>query len=459
MSVQAPPKRPAPDTARAPLPDGPRGGLRRLAEFRRDRLRFLERCAREWGDFVPIRSARRLWIVINHPSLIEELFVTQNRAMRKPKALGLAEMVLGEGVLLSEGELWHRQRRTMQPAFHQQHIEACVAEMAGATERMLRRWRDGQRLDIRAESGRLMLEIVAKALFGADVSADAEQLESEFAAIAAIFSERMNWPPMAFLSRLPTPKNRLVLRAVAHLDEVIDRIVRGRQDSGPEHRDLLSILLAAKAEQGSPITGKLLRDEIATMLVAGHESSADALGWTVYLLAQHPEAETRIKAEAKTVLGGRPATAADVPKLDYTNMVVKESLRLYPPGWAFGRTLVENSQLGGFAVPKGAFVFASPWVVHRDARWYADPLAFKPERWASDESARLPKFAFFPFGGGQRMCIGHAFAITELAVVLATIVPRFHLSLVPDHPVVPLPTNTLRPRYGIHVVAQSREAR
>jgi cytochrome P450 len=232
--------------------------------------------------------------------------------------------------------------------------------------------------------------------------------------------------------------------------------VSQRRAAGPGQSDLLSILLGAYEDGEYDMPYKLLRDEIATMLVAGHESSADALGWAFYLLSKNPDVETRLLSEIRTVLNGRLPDATDLTNLPYTNAVVKEALRLYPPGWAFGRLAVEDCRVGGYDVPKGAFLFASPWVVQRDPRWYEQPLAFKPERWASEEMARLPKFAFFPFGGGQRMCIGHAFATTELALVLATVLPRFRIACLPGHRVEPFPSNTLRPRYGIQAVLQRR---
>jgi cytochrome P450 len=298
---------------------------------------------------------------------------------------------------------------------------------------------------------RLTLEIAAKTLFDADVAGDARDVGEALTVAHASYERRIAgvypWPRW-----LPTPGNRRLLRAAACLDEIIYRFIAQGRQGGTDRHDLLSLLLHARDEEGGRMTDQQVRDEAMTLFLAGHETTALALTWTGYLLAQHPEAHDRLLDELRAVLGGRAPSAADLPRLAFTEQVVLESMRLYPPVYAFGREALADCEVMGYAVPAKTTVFMSQWAMHRDPRWFPDPEKFDPARWAGGLAARLPKFAYFPFGGGPRVCIGNTFAMVEAVLVLATLARRFRFELVPGQEVVPWPSMTLRPRHGVRVV-------
>jgi cytochrome P450 len=256
---------------------------------------------------------------------------------------------------------------------------------------------------------------------------------------------------------VPTPTNLRINREIAFIEGILYRIISERRASGRDAGDLLSMLLHARDEDGSRMTDQQLRDEAITLFLAGHETTASSLSWTWWLLAQNPAAEAKLHAELDEVLIGRPPSLEDLPHLPYTGNVITESLRLYPPAWGLARVAVENHELAGYPVKKGMGVAMAQWVVHRDTRWYDAPEEFRPERWEGDFIRRIPRFAYFPFGGGPRQCIGNSFALMEAALILATVAQKYRLRLVPDHPVVPLASITLRPRYGVRVRLESRQ--
>jgi cytochrome P450 len=441
----------------APLPPGPRGHwlLGNLLEFRRDLLGFYERCAREFGDCSAFRLGHRRIYLLNHPDLIEYLLTTGARNFAKRTyVLNLLVPVLGNGLLTSDGDFWLRQRRLMQPAFGRQRIAAYGPIMVELTLRMLQRWRDGETHDLHAEMMRLTLEIVGRTLFGADVGGDADEVGEVLEVVMHNFLSR--WERLIPVPAwLPTPSNIRFWRALSRLNRIVYRLIRQRRTGGGEGDDLLSLLLRA-TDEGGGMTDLQLRDEVTTLFLAGHETTANALSWTWYLLGQHPEVEAKLLIELQTVLGGRPPEVADLPRLPYCEHVVQEALRLYPPAYGFGRVAVRECAIGGFHVPRGTTVIVSQWVTQRDGRFFEDPLAFRPERWAGDLLKRLPHYAYFPFGGGPRICIGGGFALQEAALVVATVIPRYHFTLVPDHLVVPLPVVTLRPRNGIRATLKQR---
>jgi cytochrome P450 len=427
-----------------------------LRDFARDRLGFFTRCVRDHGDVVSMRLATYRAYYFNHPDAIEQVLVTQNHNFIKHRALRMNRLLLGNGLLTSEGTFWLRQRRLSQPAFNRQRIAAYVPAMVGCTERMLAGWHDGDTRDVHADMMHLALAITSETLFGAEVGSEAGEVTAALAQAMASFERRLN--SVIMIPRwVPTPMNLRVKRVVRRLDSIIYRFIVERRKSGVERGDLLSLLLHARdAEDGGGMTDKQLRDEAMTLFLAGHETTALSLSWTWYLLARNPETEAKLHAELAAVLGGRAPTAADLPRLPYTERVVQESLRLYPPAYAMGREAIRDCEVGGYRVPKGMTIFLSQWVVHRDPRWYDQPEKFDPDRWANGLQERLPKFAYFPFGGGPRLCIGNSFALMETALVLATVAQRYRLELVPDHPVVPWPSMTLRPKHGIRVVLRRR---
>jgi cytochrome P450 len=446
----------------APLPPGPRGNwlLGSLPEFRRDMLGFYERCARTYGDVSSfgLGPGRRLCL-LRHPDHIEHLLTTAAKDFgKRTYVLNLLLPVLGNGLLTSEGDFWLRQRRLMQPAFQRQRIAGYGQSMVDRTLRMLDRWRDGETRDLHADMMRLTVEIAGETLFGADVAADAEEVGEVLDVVMHNFLARWE-SPLPLPAWIPTPTNLRLRRAIRRLDRVVYRIIRQRRASTRESDDLLSLLLRAHDEGGGSMTDRQLRDEATTLFLAGHETTANALSWTWYLLASHPEAEAKLHAELSAALQGRPPTVADLPRLPYCEHVLLESMRLYPPAYGFGRLALRDVEIGGFRIPRGTTVIVSQWVTQRDPRFFEEPLAFRPERWADDLQKRLPRYAYFPFGGGARVCIGNGFAMMETALVLATVVPRYRFRLVPGHAVTPRPVVTLRPANGVLAVLEKRDAR
>jgi cytochrome P450 len=458
----------------AARPRGPKGQFPtgNLPEFSRDRLGFLTACAREYGDFVPFRLGPRPFVLLSHPDYVEYVLVANNDNFRKHYLLRMNRLLLGNGLLTSEGDLWRRQRRLAQPAFHRQRIAAYGEVMVEYAERMLATWRDGEVRDVHADMTRLTLEIVAKTLFDADVAGEAGHVGAALEVVMETFIARMD-SLLMLPESVPTPTNLRLQRAVRQLDEIVYGIIAHRRASGEDRGDpsasseqvrfagqaLLSMLLRARDEDdGGRMTDKQLRDETMTLFLAGHETTAIALSWTWYLLARHPEVVAKLEAELDATLGGRAPTVADLPRLPYAGMVVSEAMRLYPPAYAFGREAIGDCEIGGHRVTAGTTVIMSPWVLHRDRRFYDEPEAFDPDRWAHGLARRLPKYAYFPFGGGPRVCIGASFATMEATLLLAAIARRFRLALASDAPITPQPAITLRPKDGIRVLLRARPA-
>ena len=440
------------------LPPGPRGHLLVgcLPEFRRDMLGFLAACVRDYGDVVPIRVVNRRLILLSHPDLIEEVLTARARHTTKTAILQMLRPVLGDGLLLSEGDSWLRQRRLMQPAFHRQRIAGYGDVMAGYAERGMADWRDGQTRDVHADMMAITQGIVAKTLFDADVSDDAYDVGHALHVLMEDFSRRRT-ALFALPRFVRTPARRRARAAVERLDRIVYDIIAARRASDEDRGDLLSILLAARdADDGSRMTDRQVRDEIMTLFLAGHETTAVSLSWTWYLLAQHPEVEATLAAELRGVLDGRLPTVADLPQLRYAEMVVMESMRLYPPAFTLTRRVAEACEVGGHRIEAETTLIMSQWIVQRDARWFDAPEAFRPERWENDLAKRLPRYAYFPFGGGPRLCIGNTFAMMEATLLLATIARRFRFRLAPGASVKPLLSVTLRPAEGIHMTLSAR---
>ena len=416
------------------LQQGPRGhGLfGSLRDFNRDQLGFYARCAREYGDVVPVRLGPSRGLLIYHPDAIEEVLVARNRDFIKSRGIRLLRGLIGDGLFVSEGDFWLRQRRLMQPAFHRQRVAAYAEIMATYAARQAAAWRDGTVLDIHEEMMTLTRAIVAKTLFDADVSGDAHAIGDASEFVMEYFGERLGSLRALLPLWLPTPANLRLHRAIRRLDKVVYRMIADRRRSPQDRGDLLSLLLQAQdADNGSQMTDRQVRDEVMTLFLAGHETTAVALSWTWYLLAQHPEVDARLAEELRVTLGGRPPAVADLPALQYTETIVTESMRLYPPAYGIGREAARPTEVAGHSVAPGGIVIIPTWVVHRDARWFAEPETFRPERWANDAARRLPRLAYFPFGGGPRQCIGNTFATMEAILILAAIAQRFRLSCCP----------------------------
>ena len=440
------------------LPPGPKGHpiLGVMPEFNRDTLGFITRC-RDYGDVVRARFFYVTAYFLYHPDDIEYVVSTNARNFHKSMSLrsNFFHRLVGNGLLTSEGEFWKRQRRLAQPAFHRQRISAYGDVMVDYAQRTIARWRAGEVRDIHRDMMWLTLEIVVRTLFNADVSQDSDKVGRSLSEIVKPFASQatIKW---ILDNRLPTAAHRRFHREAQNLDDIVYRIIADRRASGLDQGDLLSMLLEAQDEDGSQMTDKQLRDEVMTLFLAGHETTALTLSWTWYLLAQNPLAEKKFHAELDDVLGGKLPTLEDLPRLKYTDMIAREAMRLYPPAYGLGREAIEECEIGGFRVPQKTQVFMFQWATQRDPRFFTEPEVFHPERWTEEFTASLPKYAYFPFGGGPRFCIGNTFAMMEIVLVLATIGQRFRLPIVPDHPVSILPAMSLRPKDGIHVLVENR---
>src|SRR5712692_9899334 len=443
---------------RKKFPAGPSEGLKRwsLGPLNNNPLEYFTKIAREYGDIAGLRVLNFKTIFINHPDTIEEVLVTNARKYSKGRVLRANKHVFGEGLLTSEGDFWLRQRRLAQPAFHRLRIASYAATMVDYAQRMLEGWHHGEERDAHQEMMRLTLRIVGKTLFDADVERDAQEVGKSLELLLEVGAD---FRRTIFVPHwLPTPANLRVKREVAHIEKILYRIIAERRASGRDAGDLSSMLLHAQDEDGSRMTDRQLRDETITLFLAGHETTASTLSWTWWLLAQNPAAEAKLHAELDTVLGGRSPSLDDLSKLPYAGNVITEALRLYPPVWGLARVAIEDHEIAGYPVKKGMGIAMAQWVVHRDPRWYDAPEEFRPDRWEGDLAKRLPRFAYFPFGGGPRQCIGNAFAVMEATLILATTARKFRLRLAPGHPVVPLASITLRPRHGVRVTLERRRA-
>jgi cytochrome P450 len=394
--------------------------------------------------------------LLNHPDHVEYVLVQNNRNFIKSKGVRHSLGFLGDGLLTSEGSFWRRQRRLAQPAFHRERIDAYGGVMVECAERAISGWKGSETRDVHEDMARLALDVVAKTLFGTLLTVEFEEVGAALETITQRFTGR-GGVLFHIPEKVPTPANLRFRRAIQLLDGIIYKIIEGRRAGGERDGDLLSMLLEARDEEtGESMSDRQLRDEIMTIFLAGHETTANALSWTWYLLARHPEAEARLLEELGEVLEGCAPTVGDLPRLRYTDMVVKESMRLYPPAWAFGRETVEDCKIGGYHVPAGTQLVMSQWVMHRDPRYYERAGEFRPERWVDGSVEKLPPYAYFPFGGGPRLCIGRSFAKMEAVLLLATIAQKFRLRLAQDRPVEPQPSITLRPRNGLRVALTRR---
>ncbi|HYW31749.1 MAG TPA: cytochrome P450 [Gemmatimonas sp.] len=426
-----------------------------IFRLRADFLGFLESAARDYGDAVGFSVGSERYVLLNHPELIRDVLVTNQRSFHKGRALEQARRVLGNGLLTSEGDFHLRQRRLVQPAFHRDRIAGYGAAMVACAERTRARWTDGTVLDMHAEMMRLTLAVVGKTLFGADVEGDAEEIGTALEDALGAFALNM-LPFGEWLERLPLPAVRRLRKARVTLDRTIYRMIAERRAAGDDRGDLLSMLVhATDAEgDGTSMTDEQLRDEALTIFLAGHETTANALAWTWYLLAQHQAVAGRVHAEVDAL--GRVPRFSDVACLPYTRQVIAESMRLYPPAYAIGRRAVVPYSFGEYQVPARTIVLVSQYLQHRDARWFPDPERFDPDRWTPEAAQDRPKFSYFPFGAGTRVCVGEQFAWTEAVLLLATLAQEWSASLVPGHAVELQPRITLRPKHGVRMVLHRR---
>ena len=438
---------------------GPKGHvfLGSLPEFTQDMLGFSAHCAQTYGDVVSLRLVNHPVCLLNHPEHFEYVLITHHRNFIKHRLFWRhVTAMFGKGLLVNEGDPWLRQRRLMQPTFHREQISTYGQVMVRYTEQMLNDWRDGETLDIHPQMRQLTMGIVAKALFDVEMASDVEQRISHALDLAIKEIVTRIRRPFKIADWVPIPGNLRYQRTVRQLNELVYGIIKARRASKADRGDLLSRLMTVQNEDGSTMTDRQLRDEVVTFFLAGHDTTALTLVWTWYLLSQHPEVATKLLAELDSVLNGRPPTVDDVPRLSYTRMVITESMRLYPPAYSLGREAVNDCEIGGYVIPRGTTVLLSPWVMHRDERFFEQPEAFIPQRWADDLAKRLPRLAYLPFGGGPRVCIGQSFAMMEAALLLTTIAQRFNLTLSPDQQVEPLTSITLQPKSGMRMSLSAR---
>jgi len=423
----------------------------------RNPLEFFEGLARTYGDLAHVRLGGEHVFVVSDPRAIKDVLMTHNQNFTKSRGLERTKRLLGQGLLTSEGAVHLRQRRLMQPAFHRERVAKYAATMVDYADRTRQRWADGAALDMSQEMNRLTLSVVGKTLFDTDVESQARDVGEALTGVMESFWTMM-LPFSNVIERLPLPHLRRSRQARARLDAIVYGLIRARRTTGEDRGDLLSMLLLAQDEEdtGRGMTDVQVRDEAMTIFLAGHETTANALMWTWYLLSQSPDVERALHAEIDRVLGRRLPTVADIASLPYVERVVTESMRLYPPAWIIGRRAIQPYAIGGYTLPARSILIMSPWIVHRDARYYADPARFDPDRWMPEFKASIPQFAYFPFGGGPRRCIGESFAWMELVLIVATVAQQWRFALVPNHPVVPQPLVTLRAKHGMKMIASRR---
>ncbi len=441
------------------LPPGPKGlpFLGSLIDYFRDPLGFLSRVSSEYGDIVYYKVGSRRMYLLNNPHHIKDVLVTHNRNFTKSRALDRAKIVLGQGLLTNEGDSHLRQRRIIQPIFHHKRIRTYGDVMAHHASRVGENWRNGEVVDIQKEMNRLTLAIVSKTLFDADVESESDEIGKSLNDLVKLFP-RFIFPFSEILDHLPLPGNKRCAEALKRLDTLIYGLIEERRSSTGSKEDLLSMLLDAQDEEGDGggMSDRQVRDEAVTLFLAGQETMANSLTWTWYLISQHPEVEKKLLEEVARVLGDRLPAVDDLGRLSYTHKVFREALRLYPPAWAVARRVIEDYSVDGYVIPTGADIFMSQYVVHRDPRFYPDPLKFDPDRWDSEKESNISKFAYFPFGGGPRRCIGEPFAWMEGVISVATIASKWKMRPVPNQRIVPDPLITIRPKHGIRMIMERR---
>jgi cytochrome P450 len=437
----------------------------RSYDFAVDTLGFLERECRSADLMRVMLGPQRTWFT-SSPALIEQLFVDGQKSFGKDRfAREQLGAILGKGLLTSDGDEWRRSRRLAQPAFHKERINGYAARIVAISERSSAKIETGKRVDMHRVLMHMTLEIVSESLFGTTVGTDADDVGDAI----DLVSDRWTQPLRVFfpiLDRLPLEQNRKFEGAIARLDEIVLGIVRRRRVAPTDSHDLLAMLLAARDEDGGSFSDAQLRDEIMTVYLAGHETTAQALSWALALLARAPDVQEALGKELDRVLGDRSPTLADMPALDLTGRVVLETLRLYPPAWAVGRETIEEVDFGGVRLPKGEQVWSAPWVMHRDPRFWPEPTRFDPDRWAKDVGGlrasesemqkRLPRCVYYPFGAGPRLCIGMQFAQMEAVLALAVLAKKFRFTLASDARLIPTPSVTLRPKYGVPMFVDPR---
>jgi cytochrome P450 len=444
----------------SPEPPGPKSIFPWRIPFalQRDPFKFFTNASRDYGDIVYFRLGRSKVYLLNHPDYVRDVLVVNANKFRKGLAMRRAKRLLGEGLLTSEGEKHRRQRRLMQPAFHHKSIMAHGATMVDCAERHALTWSDGLKVEMLEEMRRLSIGVVSRALFGADITENAGELSDAFSRAVKLV-KLFQVPSMpSTLLRSVLPRRQRFPKARAILNAAIHQMINERRRDGANRSDVLSMLIFAVDEEtgDSGMTNTQLRDEIMTLIQAGHETTSTALAWTWYLLAQNPDAERKLHLELDNTLQGRLPTADDIPHLPYTGYVFTESMRLFPPAWVLGRTATTDHEMNGYVIPAGSRVLFSQFVIHRDKRFYDSPERFIPERWSPEQQRNNPPLAYFPFGHGPHKCIGDGFAMVEGVLLMATLARRWRAKLRTKRAIKMLPMITLRPDH-MPMVLEARD--
>ena len=429
-----------------------------LFELRRDLIGFLTKVARKYGDITYFRIGLIRVVLLNNPDYIKEVLQTNDRNFVKGRPLRLVKQLLGEGLLTSEGKFHARQSRIVQPALDLRRIHAFGEIMTDYASRFSRGWIEGATVDMAHEMTRLTTAIAGKTMFHWDVGSEvAKGIAAALDDAMQLFS-RVSIPFSEWLLKLPIPSTSRFYRAKAHLDSTIYGLIRERRKEGQDRGDLLSMLLMAQDKEGDggTMTDTQVRDEALTLFLTGLDTVSLALTWTWYLISQHPAIEVKLHSELNSVLAGRTPSTEDIEKLHYTRTVFLEALRLYPPIYAIAREAVDAFSVGGYTIPARTLILMSPYVMHRDSRYYKDPERFDPDRWNPKTGSKPPRFAFFPFGGGPRSCIGQSYALQEAMLILATLAQHWRMRLAPGHRVELLPLINLRPKFGMRMVLERR---
>lgn len=454
------PAQPRPATSRSDGPEAPPAHwlVGHLPDMKRDLLGFYERCERDFGAVVPLRLYNVRFYLVNDPEWIRRILVTDDALFMKPTGLQAVKPLLGEGLVSSDGEYWKTQRALIQPSFHKRMVDGYADTVTRCTRTLLEQWDAASTRNVSADMSDITLDVASRALFGVDITAARPAAYGALRAVQEFYTRwRQHYLPLPIW--VPLEAHRNLQRAVEALDAAVYAIVDARRGSPAPGDDLLSRLLEASRGDDPEKTRRMLRDELVVMMLAGHETSAAALSWALLELARHPQVKATLREELDGVLGGRTATVEDLPRLPYLANVVREILRLYPSLYNIGRVAKVPYAIEGDTVRPGENVIMSQWSVHRSRRHYDDPQAFRPERWTTERARILPKFAYFPFGGGPRNCIGAQFGLLEMKLILAAIVGRYDFELEPGAAVYPEAALTLRPMPGVPMRIQRRELR
>jgi len=439
-------------------PPGPKGipVLGSSLDYFKDILKFLLSVKNEFGDIAYFRLGNRSMYLVSDPQNVKDVLVTHNRNFRKSRALQRSKLVVGEGLLTSEADFHLKQRRMMQPVFHNNRISCYSESMSDYAMKISADWKNGDVIDVHKAVMKITLGVVVKTLFSTDIDSESSEIGEALTIIMKQFP-RLLFPFSEYFDNLPIPANIKRKRAMDKLDNIIYKMIESRRNDKSRYDDLLSLLIDATDEQeNTRMDDSQLRDETMTLFIAGQESTANAITWTLYLISRSPEVERKIHEEIEGVTGGKLPTWDHYQKMKYLINVFSESLRLYPPAWAVVRRAISDYELDGYVVPAGADIMMSQYVIHRDDRYYTDPDKFRPERWSEEFRKNIPQYAFFPFGGGPRRCIGEGFAWMEGVLILATLLKNWKMSTYNNSDVIPDPLVTLRPKNGLLMRVEKR---